>query len=118
MRSALRLPRKHQITRTRKLIVGRHHTHSLRGTPLDEDTAFATWPQLFNAVELMKTTQGDFRTINGLFGLLRQHIVGAATRYHQDEEPVEYCLDRIKFSVVQVEIDTTGGVSSSDSGAQ
>lgn len=103
IRSALRLPRKYQITRIRKLVVGRHHAHSLRETPLDDDTAFSTWPQLFNAVEFMKKTQGDFRTINGLFNVLRKHIVEAATRYHQDEEPVEYCLNRIRFSIFQAE---------------
>ena len=74
----------------------------MSGAPLDENTAFATWPQLFNAVELMKRTQGDYRTINGLFTFLQTHIVAATTRYHCDEEPAEYFLNKIEFSVHQI----------------
>jgi hypothetical protein len=102
VRSALRLPRRHRITRIRKLIIARHHAHPLQGASLDENTAFATWPQFFNAVELMKKIQGDYRTINGLFTFLQKHIVAATTRYHYDEEPTEYCLNRIKFTVYQI----------------
>ena len=102
IRSALRLPRKHRITRIRKLIIAKHHAYALQGASLDENTAFATWPQLFNAVELMKKLQGDYRTINGLFTFLQKHIVAANSRYHFDEVPTEYVLNRIKFSVYQI----------------
>jgi len=108
VRSALRLPRKHRITRIRKLIIAKHHAYALRGASLDENTAFATWPQLFNAVELMKATQGDYRTINGLFTFLKTHVVAATTRYHYDEEPTEYCLNTIKFSVYQTKDEEIG----------
>lgn len=102
VRSALRIPRKHRITRIRKLIIAKHHAYALQGAALHDNTVFAAWPQLFNAVELMKRTQGDYRTINGLFTFLQTHVVAATTRYHYDEEPAEYFLNRIKFSVYQV----------------
>jgi hypothetical protein len=62
-----------------------------------------------NAVMLMEKQQGDFRTLNGLYGLLRKHIVGAAPRHHEDEEPVEFVLDGLKFAVLQESDDLPEG---------
>jgi hypothetical protein len=101
LRGAFRVSRGVKISRVRKLIVARHHAYPLRAISLDEDVAYANWDQLVNSVELMKHRQGDFRTLAGLFALLRQYIVGADDRYHYDESPVEYCLNSIKFIVRQ-----------------
>ncbi|WP_404365816.1 hypothetical protein AB5I39_09640 [Sphingomonas sp. MMS24-J45] len=105
VRNAFRLPRGTEVTRIRKIIVARHHAYPLAGVQLDDDTAFASWMQLFNAGEYMQVRQGDFRTLNGLFATLRTHIVGAAERFHEDLEPLEYRLANVSFRVRQCEFD-------------
>ena len=92
-----------RINRIRKLILARHHAWSLRSVRLDDDTVFASWNQLINAVQLMEQRQGDFRTLNGLHAILRTYIVDALDRYHRDEGPVEYVLDSLKFAVIQAD---------------
>lgn len=87
LKSAFRIPRDVPVTRKRKLILARHHAWPLSSVELDEDTAYASWDQLINAVLLMEKQQGDFRTLNGLFGMLRKHIVSAVSRHHEDEDP-------------------------------
>ena len=101
IRSSLRLPKEMRVTRIRKLVVVRHHAHALYHAQLDEHTAFSTWPQLVNAVLYMEKRQGDFRTINGLFQLLREKIVDAPQRFHHEEDPADYCLDRLTFTIEQ-----------------
>ncbi|NNH84468.1 hypothetical protein HLH89_26035 [Rhizobium laguerreae] len=103
LRSTFRIPRGVRINRVRKLVLGRHHAWSLRSVRLDDDTVFASWNQLINAVMLMKQQQGDFRTLNGLHTLLRTYIVDTPDRYHRDEGTVEYILDCLKFAVVQAD---------------
>lgn len=103
LRSTFRIPRGMRINRIRKLILARHHAWSLRSVRLDDDTVFASWNQLINAVQLMEQRQGDFRTLNGLHAILRTYIVDALDRYHRDEGPVEYVLDSLKFAVIQAD---------------
>jgi hypothetical protein len=103
LRSTFRIPRGMRINRVRKLVLGRHHAWSLRSVRLDDDTVFASWNQLINAVMLMKKQQGDFRTLNGLHTILRTYIVNTPDRYHRDEGTVEYVLDSLKFAVVQAD---------------
>ncbi|UWM84962.1 hypothetical protein [Rhizobium sp. SRDI969] len=103
LRSTFRIPRGMRINRVRKLVLGRHHAWSLRSVRLDDDTVFASWHQLINAVMLMKQQQGDFRTLNGLHTILRTYIVNTPDRYHRDEGTVEYVLDSMKFAVVQAD---------------
>lgn len=100
LRNAFRLPRNAQVMRVRKLIIARHHAYPLASILLDDDVAFGTWIQLFNACEIMRASQGDFRSINGLFALLRRHIVGAEVRYYQREKPALYRLGEVEFEVV------------------
>lgn len=103
LRNAFRLPRGMEITRIRKIIVARHHAYPLADLQLDANTAYASWMQLFNAGEYMLAKQGEFRTLNGLFATLREHIVGAAERFHEDLEPLEYRLASVSFRVRQSE---------------
>jgi len=109
LKSTFRVPRDLAITRIRKLVLARHHAWPLRNVQLDDDTAYATWDQFVNAVMLMEEQQGDFRTLNGLFGILRSHIVGIAPRHHEDEEPVEFVLNNLKFAVLQESGGRAGG---------
>lgn len=102
LRSAFRLPRNVQVTRILRVIVARHHSYPLASVELDEDVAFGTWMQLLNACEIMRTNQGGFRTINGLFDLLRKQIVGAKARYHEREDPTRYRLAEVEFEIVQL----------------
>jgi hypothetical protein len=99
VKSAFRVPREVSVTRIRKVIIGHHHAWPLQSVKLDDDTAYATWSQFLNVVMLMKLRQGDFRTLNGLFSQLRTHIVGATPRYHENEPPVEYVLDGLRFAI-------------------
>ncbi|SHF94002.1 hypothetical protein SAMN05444339_1246 [Loktanella atrilutea] len=103
LRSTFRVPRGMRINRIRKLILARHHAWSLRSVRLDDDTVFASWSQLINAVMLMEQRQGDFRTLNGLHAILRTYIVDAPDRYHSIEDPVEYILESLKFAVIQTD---------------
>ena len=107
LRNAFRLPRGMEVTRIRKIIVARHHAYPLAGVQLDADTAYASWMQLFNAGEYMRARQGDFRTLNGLFGTLREHIVGAAGRFHEDIDPHECRLAGVSFRIRQSAADGT-----------
>lgn len=108
LRNAFRLPRNAQVTRVRKLIVARHHAYPLASIALDDDVAFGTWMQLFNACEVMRASQGGIRSIKGLFALLRRHVVGAEVRFHQRERPSCYKLGEVEFEVVQLR-DTKAG---------
>lgn len=101
LRNAFRLPRNATVTRIRKLIVARHHAYPLAGAAIGEDVAYATWMQLYNAGNVMVARQGDFRTINGLFSLLRENVVGAPVRYHEDEEPMRFRLPGLEYEVIQ-----------------
>jgi hypothetical protein len=103
LRSTFRIPKGTRINRIRKLVIGRHHAWSLRSVRLDDDTVFASWNQLINAVVLMKKQQGDFCTLNGLHKILRTYIVHTPDRYHRDEGSVEFILDSLKFAVVQAD---------------
>ncbi|WP_210325767.1 hypothetical protein, partial [Rhizobium lusitanum] len=105
LRSAFRIPRGTQIRQIRKLVLGRHHAWSLRSVSLDNDTSFASWNQMINTVMLMEKQQGDFRTLGGVHTLLRKYVVDAPDRHHRDQAPVEYVLDKLKFSVVQTRKD-------------
>ncbi|MFL0415724.1 hypothetical protein [Sphingomonas sp. 179-A 2A2 NHS] len=107
LRNAFRLPAAGKVTRIRKIIVARHHAYPLAKVQLDEDTAYASWMQLYNAGAYMGTKQGNIRTLNGLFSTLRAHIVGAAARFHEDLEPLEYRLANVSFRVRQSEGDPT-----------
>lgn len=104
IKSALRLPKKFEISQVYRLIVTRHFAHPLSRLQLDEHTAYATWLQLVNAVELMKRDQGSIKTLSGLFRMLRKHVVAAPVQEHQSEDATEYNLDSLKFVVRQGEL--------------
>ncbi len=101
LRETFQIPRDVTVRRIRKLVIGRHHAWPLREVGVDDDTAYANWPQLTNAVLLMERQQGDFRTLDGLFASLRKHIVGAPDRYYVNEGEQEYVLDGLTFAIVQ-----------------
>lgn len=105
LRSTFRLPRGMRISRIQKLVLGRHHAWSLRSVRLDDDSVFASWNQLINAVMLMKKQQGDFRTLNGLHKILRTYVVDTPNRYHRNDGSVEYVLDSLKFATIQADPD-------------
>lgn len=102
LKNAFRLPKRANVVKVQKLIVGRHHAYPLAGVALDKDVAFATLMQLFNACLVMRERQGDFRTINGLFEVLRKHVVGAEARHYQREDPVRYRLGQLEYEIVQL----------------
>jgi hypothetical protein len=99
IRTAFRIPRAVKVKRIRKIIVARHHAYPLATIKLDENTAYASWLQLYNAGEFMRTTQGDFRTLNGLFQTLRTHVVGASECFHEDQGAVEYRLAGVSYRI-------------------
>ncbi len=101
LRNAFRLPRNARITRVRKLVVARHHAYPLAGAAIDENVAYATWMQLYNAGQVMIARQGSLRTLNGLFALLRQHVVGAPVRHHHGEQPTRFRLHDMEYEIVQ-----------------
>ncbi|MBT2189450.1 hypothetical protein [Sphingobium nicotianae] len=101
LRNAFRLPRGAKISRVRKLIVARHHAYPLAGTSIDENTAYATWLQFYNAGRVMIARQGNLRSMNGLFAFLREHIVRAPVRHHQEEQPKRFRLHDLEYEIVQ-----------------
>ena len=101
LRNAFRLPRGAKISRVRKLIVARHHAYPLAGAVIDENVAYATWMQFYNAGKVMIARQGNLRSMNGLFAILRKHIVGAPIRHHQEEQPKRFRLHDLEYEIVQ-----------------
>jgi hypothetical protein len=99
LRASFRIPRQTRIAKIRKLVVARSHAWSLRGEPLDDNTIYCSWIQLLNAVMVMELRQGDFRTLGGLFAILRRHVVEAFPCHRQSTEPLEYVLKHLKFSI-------------------
>lgn len=111
VRSDLRLAKDINIRNIYRVIVARHYAHALGDLDIEEDTAFATWLQFFNAIEFMKKTQGSIMTLAGLFMVLRKYVVSAPIRYSLDEEAREYNLDTLRFVVRQVEGQETNAPS-------
>ena len=99
IRMTFRISKAVEVKRIRKIIVARHHAYALANCQLDEDTAYASWLQLHNAGEFMSVTQGDIRTLNGLFLTLRTHVVGASERFFEDQAPVEYRLTSLSYRI-------------------
>ena len=71
--ATFRLPRGTEIQQVRIVAVTRHFAHFLHPLAEEPDFAYATSAQLFDAVMRLET-QGDFRTLPGLFGLLRRFM--------------------------------------------
>ena len=63
--------------------------------------AYATWMQFYNAGKVMIARQGNLRSMNGLFAILRKHIVGAPIRHHQEEQPKRFRLHDLEYEIVQ-----------------
>ncbi|WP_152524683.1 hypothetical protein [Novosphingobium lindaniclasticum] len=101
LRNAFRLPRGAKISRVRKLIVARHHAYPLAGTSIDENTAYATWMQFYNAGQVMIARQGNLRSMNGLYAILREHVVRAPVRHHHEVQPKRFRLHDLEYEIVQ-----------------
>ena len=99
LRQSLGLPARTAVRDILFLTITHHYAHSLKEISVDDDTAFATVLQLFNAIELMKKQQGSFMTLKGLFEHIRKHVVQAVDQVHLEEGDREYQLDTLRFSV-------------------
>lgn len=100
-KSAIGLRKRFHISKVYRLILTRHFAHPLTRARLDGQTAYATWLQFVNAVELMKHNQGNIRTLAGLFKILRSHVVEAPAQEHRPVDPVEFNLRSLRYVVRQ-----------------
>jgi hypothetical protein len=101
IRSTLRVERGVSVNKVFLLTVSRHFSHSLKKAELGEDSCFATWLQLYNAIALMKQRQGDLVTIAGLMNVLRREVGDVPDEIHLPEPNHVYHLRSISFEIWQ-----------------
>lgn len=97
--AALRLGRGQTVKTVRFVAVSRHFAHFLNPLARADDFAYATMSQFFDAVVRLEA-QGDFKTMPGLFALLRcfmPNVLASPIRF----EPEEHVLPLVSFRIVQ-----------------
>lgn len=97
--AALRLGRGQKVKTVRFVAVSRHFAHFLHPLSRADDFAYATMSQFFDAVVRLEA-QGDFKTMSGLFALLRRFMPNVLARPIRFE-PEEHVLPSVTFRVVQ-----------------
>jgi hypothetical protein len=97
--AALRLGRGQTVKTVRFVAVSRNFAHFLHPLAAADDFAFATITQFFDAVVRLHA-QGDFKTMPGLFALLRRfmpNLLAQPIRF----DPEEHVLPSVTFRIVQ-----------------
>jgi hypothetical protein len=97
--AALRLGRGQTVKTVRFVAVSRHFAHFLHPLAGADDFAYATMTQFFDAVVRLEA-QGDFKTMPGLFALLRRfmpNLLAQPIRF----DPEEHVLPSVSFRIVQ-----------------
>ncbi len=73
LRRALRLSRSVRCERVHLLVIARHFAHFLSAVDLRDDAAYATWVQLFDALNRQRSGGGP-QSLRGLFDILQRFM--------------------------------------------
>lgn len=90
-----------QIDHFHTLAIGKHFAHFLAPLATDENFAYASWVQFYDALARINTSEGKPRTLTGLFAILRTYMShNVAVPQHLEGSDV-YKLDTVRYRVVQ-----------------
>ena len=95
--STLRLRKGIKVEHYKKVVIGRHFAHILHAFASKERFAVATFMQFGAAVDALET-QGDFKTLEGLFNLLLASMAKAAS-YPAPLPGAHFDLGETKFEI-------------------
>lgn len=96
--SSLRLKKNVIFKRVYLVVVARHFAHFLASADLREDAAYATWIQLFDALNRLRTEERP-RTLTGLFEVLQQFMSHRMAKGFKLDSLDSYHLPRISYRI-------------------
>jgi hypothetical protein len=99
LQDSLRLPRGFPPQRVFRLILSRHFSYPLKGIIPDDDTVYANWMQLVNAIELTKRKYPE-RDLGHLLGTLRD-TQRAPEVSHKPELTTTWTINDLSFITCQ-----------------
>ena len=94
--SALRLRKDFTLERICFVVVAKHFAHFLSSSDLKEDVAYATWIQLFDALNRQHLEERP-HTLGGLFETLQQYVSHKMAQGFEIDELVSYHLPSLSY---------------------
>ena len=98
IRSSLRLKGSFRLQAPRIVFLTRHFAHFLSDLDLQNDTAYATWIQMFDALNRLRA-EGRPLTLISLFDLLKAYMSHKMERGHPFEMVDTYHLENLSYRI-------------------
>lgn len=92
-----------KIERFYTLAVTKNFAHFLAPLAKDENFSYASWTQFYDALARLNISQGEFKTLQGLFSILREFMSHKIAHPQTLEGSDLYNLDTLKYKVLQKE---------------
>ena len=100
VRKSLRLSHSFPRPTFMRLIISKHYSHPLRSTCQRSDTAFASWPQFYNAIALFKE-KDQHATVDKIIPFLQDFQSPDDPPEHLPEPTTKWTIDEVTFTTKQ-----------------
>lgn len=101
IRSSFRLAKIFLSPSIFRVVVSRHHGYPIKSLAQRADTAYSTWDQFFNSIELLKAQDSADRGLLDLVTIMKRMESPGGEQQHADEPSVEWIIRDLKFTVRQ-----------------
>lgn len=101
--SAFQIKSSVEIEQFYTLAITKNFAHFLAPLAKDENFSYATWIQFYDAVARINISQGEIKTLRGLFNILREFMSHKIARSQILEGSDLYNLDTLKYKIIQKE---------------
>lgn len=101
IRASLRLPKSFPPLSVYRLVISRHYGYPLKDLAQNTETAYASWNQFFNSIELVKNKLPDSRTLGDLVAMLKKTAAPGGQQEHLAEPRSDWEINNLKFTVTQ-----------------
>lgn len=101
IRASLRLSKSFPLSSIYRVVISKHYGYPLKDIAQDADTAYASWIQFFNSIELLKLETPTDRKLSDLIAMLKRTEAPGGQQEHLAEPRSEWVIRDLKYTVRQ-----------------
>lgn len=99
--TSLQIKKDVQLDHIRTVAIGKHFAHFLAPLAKDENFAYASWVQFYDALSRIRASGHEPRTLAALFEILRTYMSHKTAVPQRLEGSDAYTLDTVSYRIVQ-----------------
>ena len=99
IRTAMRLKARFSVRNYRIVVLTRHFAHFLSQLDLQDDAAYATWPQFIDALNRLRMEKDHTLSLASLYDILKSHMTHVTAKGYKLDVIDSYHLDKLSYHI-------------------